>query len=68
MTPLTTETVMEHSAELRHLAAMDHASWDYVQAAMRSAADEIDRLRRGEFICSRCYLRKPADGEVECEF
>ena len=27
------------------------------------AADEIERLRRGEYICSRCGIRKDGEGE-----
>ena len=34
---------------------------DDADLLMTEAADEIERLRRGEFICQRCILRKNDD-------
>lgn len=31
-------------------------------------ANEIDKLRKGEFICHRCGLRKDADVDIEPNF
>ena len=34
---------------------------DAVIKCLNAAAAEIERLRRGEFICSKCGLRKDAE-------
>lgn len=31
-------------------------------------ANEIDKLRRGEFICKKCGLRKDGEHDGPCEF
>ena len=31
-------------------------------------ANEIEKLRRGEFICRKCSLRKDGDHEHACDF
>lgn len=31
-------------------------------------ANEIDKLRRGEFVCQRCGLRKDGEHDVEAHF
>lgn len=39
---------------------------DY-ERELNAARAEIERLKRGEFICQRCFLRKDAD-KVEADF
>lgn len=44
---------------------------DYAKEAariLRNQADEIERLRSGEFICKKCGLRKDAAPSGECHF
>lgn len=35
----------------------------YAFKLLKILIDEVERLRRGEFICQRCYLRKDAEFE-----
>ena len=39
-----------------------------LQALCLGMADHIDKLRRGEFICQRCGLRKDSEQSAEHEF
>lgn len=39
-----------------------------LQALCLGMADHIDKLRRGEFICKRCGLRKDSERSTEHEF
>lgn len=34
-----------------------------VRELLGALADEVEALRRGEFICKRCHHRKDAEGE-----
>ena len=39
-----------------------------LQALCLGMADHIDKLRRGEFICQRCGLRKDSERSTEHKF
>lgn len=39
-----------------------------LQALCLGMANHIDKLRRGEFICQRCGLRKDSEHDGACEF
>ena len=50
----------------RYMASV--AKVDCMRNALTAAADEIEKLRRGEFICQRCGLRKDGERSTEHEF
>lgn len=61
--------LIEQLRLLRPTAKFEYAKDQFLMigVVMHEAANEIQRLRRGEFICKKCGLRK--DGEkVDAEF
>jgi len=43
-------------------------AYEDLEALCLGMADHIDKLRRGEFICDRCGLRKDSEQSTEHEF
>lgn len=43
-------------------------SFEDLQSLCLGMADHIDKLRRGEFICKKCGLRKDGEPSTEYEF
>jgi hypothetical protein len=44
-----------------------NAHIEHQRAALRRQAEQIEKLRRGEFICKKCGLRKDAE-KVHADF
>lgn len=60
------DELIEQLRLLRPTAKFEYAKDQFLMIGMvmREAANEIERLRRGEFICRSCCLRKDAESQV----
>lgn len=66
----TPDILLEQLRLVRPAAKFEYSKDQFLMigVVMREAANEIERLRRGEFVCKSCGLRKNSEHAEEQTF